>query len=160
LERVQASYQRLTKVAANLNTASDNLGKVIALLDERLKKLNLGISAWHKYADYGDEAGNYRCSYLGYARVGNKWGIAISKTSGNHNSPPEYHKDEEWLFNDAPRNLRMEAVEHIPAMIETLISTAEQAVEKIKGRTDEAKQIAKVLTPPPKPPTEPEINLD
>ena len=160
LQRVQDSYQRLSKVASNLNTASDNLGKIIQLLDQRLKGLNLGIVSWYKYVGDEDENGNYWGRHIGYAKIGTKWGIALSATSGNHHAPPGYDKDEEWLFNDAPRHLRIEAVGYIPEMMEALIKAAEEAAVKMKGKTSEAKQIADALATPPRPPAEPEITLE
>jgi hypothetical protein len=146
LQRVQASYQRLTAVASKLNNVSDELGGAINALDEALKQLNLGITRWHKFEGDDDEAGNYWANYIGYARIGTKWGIALSKTSGNLEAPPEYHRNEEWLFNDAPRQLRMDAVGHIPAMIDSLIAAAEEAVAKIEEKTTEAKKLAELLT--------------
>ena len=45
--RVQTpSLQKLAHAAIGLNSASDELGKAIAIVDAALKKLNLGISAW------------------------------------------------------------------------------------------------------------------
>lgn len=150
LQRVQSSYQRLTAVASTLNTASDDLGKAVNALDESLKTLNIGITSWHKFAGDETQDGQYWAKYIGYAKVGARWGIAISKTSGHQDAPPEFHKEEEWLFNDAPRQLRMEAVEYIPEMIDALIDSAEKAVEKIQRKTAEAKQLADVLAPKPK----------
>ena len=151
LQRVQSSYQRLTSVASNLNAASDELGKAIDALDESLKKLNLGVTNWYKFAGDQDEGGGYWAKYIGYARIGARWGIGLSKTSGHADAPPEYNRDEEWLFNDAPRQLRVEAVEHIPAMIDALIKAAEDAVERIRTKSAEAQQLADVLASAAKP---------
>jgi hypothetical protein len=46
----------------------------------------------------------------------------------------------------------MEAVEHIPAMIDTLIARAEETVERIKSKTVEAQQLADALKPKSVPP--------
>ncbi len=151
LQREQSSYQRLTAVASDLNTVSDELGKVINALDESLKRLNLGIAQWHKFAGNEHESGAFWANAIGYAKIGTRWGIGLSKVSG-HNEAPELSTDEEWLFNDAPRQLRIEAVEHIPAMIDALIEAAEKTVEKIKTKTAEAQKLADMLaTPVPKP---------
>jgi hypothetical protein len=155
LQRVQSSYQRLTSVASNLNAVSDELGRAISALDESLKKLNLGITCWHKFNGYEHESGSFWSKYIGYSKVGNKWGIALSKTSGHNDAPPEHITDEEWLFNDAPRELRLEAVEHIPAMIETLIKAGEEAVERVRVKTSEAQQLAEVLASASMPATKP-----
>ena len=147
LERVQSSYKRLSAVASQLNTASDELGKSVASLDEALKTLNLGIASWYKFAGSDNDDGSYWAKYIGYVRIGSRWGIGLRKTSGHDYAPPDYNSDEEWLFNDAPRQLRIEAVEHIPAMIEQLITAAEAAVENIKAKSAEARQLAEVLGP-------------
>jgi hypothetical protein len=131
---------------------SDELGKAINLLDESLKTLNLGIVHWHQFAGDAQENGNYWAHCIGYAKVGPKWGIALRKASGNYEAPPEYEREEEWLFNDAPRQLRMDAVDHIPAMIDALITAGEKAVANIKTKTAEAKKLAELLTPPKPPP--------
>ena len=150
LQRVQSSYQRLTSVASDLNTVSDKLGKAVGALDESLKRLNLGITRWHKFAGECDDSGDYWGNYIGYAKIGTRWGIALRKTSGHAEAPPEFNSDEVWLFNDAPRHLRIEAVEHIPDMIEALIKGAEETVEKIKTKAAEAQQLAEMLAPPPR----------
>jgi hypothetical protein len=157
LQRVQASYQRLTSVASDLNDASDELGKAINALDESLKKLNLGIITWHRFAVDMDESGDYWAKYIGYSKKGAKWGIGLRRTSGNADT--EHHAEEDWLFNDAPRQLRMEAVEHIPAMIDALTEAAEKAVEGIKTKTAEARQLADLLAPPAKPKSIPRTAL-
>lgn len=151
LQRVQSSYERLTTVASNLNAVSDELGKAINALDESLKKLNLGITTWHKFAGNQNDSGGYWGKYIGYAKIGTRWGIALSSTHGNYDDPPEDRIDEEWLFNAAPRELRLHAVEHIPAMIEQLIKAGEEAIETVKAKTSEAQQLAAALASPAKP---------
>ncbi len=146
LQRVQLSYQRLAAVASDLNSVSDELGKAISALDESLKQLNLGIVHWHKFAGQEWQTG-FWAHHIGYAKIGTRWGIALSRTSGEYDAPPEYNTDEEWLFNDAPRQLRIDAVDHIPAMIDSLITAAETTVTRIKKKTAEANKLAELLAP-------------
>ncbi|MDP8990121.1 MAG: hypothetical protein M3N41_08600, partial [Acidobacteriota bacterium] len=104
----------------------------------------------HKFAGDDDhDSGYYWAKLIGYAKIGTRWGIALRKSSGNLDAPPEFQSEEEWLFNDAPRQLRMEAVDYIPEMINDLINSAEKAVEKIQIKTAEARKLAEVLAPPP-----------
>jgi hypothetical protein len=138
------SYQRLGVAATTLNAASDELGESISALDAALKKLALGIPAWLKIAGDEDQHGNYWGRHIGYAKVGTKWGIALSKTSGNENYP-EQSSDEEWLFNDAPRSLRIEAIDRIPDLLDTLITKAEETTKKIQDKAAEAKQLAAAI---------------
>ena len=111
-ERVSSSYRQLSLAASHLNLVSDELGKSIVVLDAALKKLNLGISTWSRLDRWEDAFGNYSSRYLGYAKVNNRWGIALRTVAGNNNQPEEATV-EEWLFNEAPRALRIEALEEV-----------------------------------------------
>jgi hypothetical protein len=143
-ERVSSSYRQLSLAASHLNLVSDELGKSIAVLDAALKKLNLGISSWSRLDRWEDAFGNYSSRYLGYAKVNNRWGIALRTVAGNNNQP-EDATVEEWLFNDAPRALRIEAVEKLPDLFENLIKEADVAIRKVKAQTLSARQLAHAL---------------
>ena len=142
--RVSASYQNLSAAATELNTLSDELGNLVQALDAALKKLNLGIASWIRLEGREDGSGNYSKRDLGYAKVGNRWGIALRVFNGNHHAPDE-STVEEWLFNDAPRALRIEAVERLPDLFEHLGKEAETAAKQIKGKTERARQLATAL---------------
>lgn len=145
-ERIANFYKQLSASAAELNTASDELGRSISALDNALKKLNLGIAAWVKFDGHDDDGtGDFWARHLGYAKIDGRWGIAISDSAGNYNSPAP-DRDEEWLFNDAPRVFRVEAVEMLPDLLEKLIREAEQTTEKIKAKTAHAKELATAVT--------------
>lgn len=143
-ERVSSSYRQLSLAASHLNLVSDELGKSIAVLDAALRKLNLGISSWSRLDRWEDAFGNYSSRYLGYAKVNNRWGIALRTVAGNNNQP-EDAAVEEWLFNDAPRALRIEAVEKLPELFENLIKEADIAIRKVKAQTLSARQLSTAL---------------
>ena len=46
IEKIQTHFKALSSVAPTLNAASDELTKAVAVLDENLKKLNVGLTAW------------------------------------------------------------------------------------------------------------------
>jgi len=142
-ERVTNSIQQLSVVASDLNKASDELGRAIVTIDRALQGLNLGVPTWvviHGGEDPFDGTDYWRRE-VGYARVGKKWGVALRTRDGNFNSPDE-ESCEEWLFNDAPRWLRIEGVEKIPDLFEALIASTEETTKKIKSKTTEAKSLA------------------
>ncbi len=144
-ERVQAAYRKLSASATSLNDASDELRIIISVLEDALKKLNLGISTWVKIAGNEESNGDFWSRNLGYARVGGKWGIAFRELSGNQ-AYDDYEKDESWLFNDAPRRLRIEGVGKIPELLEKLTTQADDTAEKIRKKTAEAKELATAIT--------------
>lgn len=143
--RVSSAYKQLTTAASELNAVSDELGKFVTALDAAIKKLNLGISTWIRLDSREDGLGNYAKRDLGYAKVSGRWGIALRAMAGNHNSP-DISDLEEWLFNEAPRSLRIEAIEKLPDLFEGLIKEAEAATAQIRSRTSQAQQLANILT--------------
>ncbi len=145
--RVSASYQQLSQAASQLNAVSDELGKFVGALDTALRRLNLGIATWLRLDGREDGLGNYIKRDLGYAKVGGKWGISLRVVSGNHNTP-DVSTVEEWLFNEAPRSLRIEAVEKLPDLFDSLVKEADAATRKIKSRTDRVQQLVTGMNEP------------
>lgn len=143
-ERIAAAYKRLAESATYLNTASDELGKSILALEAALRGLNLGVTTWVQFAGSENSDGDFTDHCVGYAKVGGKWGIALSVAKGNR-SWPEDSRDDEWLFNDAPRALRADAVDALPELVESLVTTAETTAKKIKEKTGRARELAATI---------------
>jgi hypothetical protein len=143
-ERVQSSYRKLSAVASDLNLVSDDLGKSVGELDLALKKLNLGLTVWVAIRSNDDEDGSHWGEYLGYAKIGGKWGIALQTCSG-HYSNPERDDVENWLFNDGPRSLRLSAIGKIPELLEKLSTEAETAAKEVRGKLQETQEVAAIV---------------
>ena len=73
-----------------------------------------------------------------------KWGIALRTVSGDYQDP-EGPNIECWLFNDAPRSMRLLSIGKIPELLETLSKEATETTKKIKGKLAEAQQVAAVV---------------
>jgi hypothetical protein len=144
--RAQKSYRELISVAQTLNKASDQLGKIIGPVDEALKALNLGISSWVSFNDYSDNNLDFARDQVGYCKVGGKWGIAIRSLSGNENWPEDTTVDGPWLFNEAPRRLRIGAIDKIPELLEALVKEAADTANKINQKLHETEELAKVIS--------------
>ena len=127
-----------------LNTVSDELGKSIGIVDAALKKLNLGVSVWvqiDKNKDGND--GEFNHHYLGYAKVDGRWGVALATSEGNYGRMPS--DDDHWLFNDAPRALRVEAVEHLPKLLTEMTKKASEVADGIRTQSEMARDIASAI---------------
>lgn len=141
-DRVADFYGQLSAAAVDLNKASDELGRSVVMLDAALKKLNLGISTWVTVWEDEDRQNlDFWTHALGYTKISGKWGVAIRTVEGNSNYPDQA-ESEEWLFGDAPRTLRLEAVDKIPDLLEQLIADARSASQRIRGKVSYADQIA------------------
>jgi len=151
LEVVHAYQRRLSRrespivlcatssVASDLNTVSDELGKSIAEIDSALKKLNLGISVWvdlNRWNTISIIPTKHRLRE-GQWQVGNR----LRSGSGNLNWPDQ-EAVEQWLFSDAPRTLRLSAIEKLPEMLKSLSGEAARTTEKIRNSLAEAQAVA------------------
>lgn len=141
LSRVQTSFQQLSTAASTLNAESDQLTKQVAELDSALKPLNVGLVCWIDLPG-GWTSPDHSESYseqVGYAKVGGKWGISIRTVKCWEFA--EESKVEEYAFNDAPRRLRLAAVDYIPELLEALVEAAAKATERISRKTAEVQQL-------------------
>ena len=146
--RVRSSFQQLSARATDLNALSDQVGKVVARFDAEFNKLNIGIPCWVRFQEWTSENGlEFTSEEVGYAKVGAKWGLAIRTMSG-HEAANEYTEYSEWLFNDAPRLLRLKAIDKIPQLFENLVVEVDKATRAVDSKLKELQELATALDPP------------
>jgi hypothetical protein len=147
---VFASYLELTKAAEVLNGVSDAFGKAVSDIDEALKKLNLGITAWvivdEDPATPDDPA--YLIEEIGYSKILGKWGIAIRARTGLYVEGNDDETSETWLFNEASRTLRMKAIEKLPELVNRLALEAAKMTKELQSKLSDAQAVAAALNPP------------
>lgn len=145
-ERAANSYSLLCEAAQDLNSISNELGKSIAEIDSALKKLNLGVVAWVsvRQADGLPEDTWFWSEDVGYAKVGATWGVSLRKISGDYQHADDEH-EERWLFNDAPRTLRIAAIDKIPELLENLSAEAAKTAKSIRDRLSDVEAVANAL---------------
>jgi hypothetical protein len=147
-ERVASSYTKLAHAAKNLNIVSDELGKYVAFIDAALKVLNLGITVWERIRGGGDQydPDAFWQEDLGYAKIGGKWGVALRKVEGTYRDPDQAD-EEQWLYSDAPRYLRLSGIEKLPELLEKLSNEATASTDQIQAKLGDVEAIAAVLNP-------------
>lgn len=138
--RATAAYERLARSSSELNAVSDELAVPIAQVEEGLKRLNLGIETWVNFAGDSDEYDRFWDRAIGYAKVTNKWGIAIRSRAGFIDG--DFTTDF-WLFSDAPRAYRLESVDKLPELLEALVTAAEDTASKLKTKVEVVSQVAR-----------------
>lgn len=145
IAKIQTNFQALSEIAPSLNSASNELTKVVGKLDEALKKLNMGLSDWVTFVDrLPHEDMQYDCDQIGYTKVDGKWGIALRHIWG-HEAYDDHQENGPWLFSDAPREMRLRSVDKIPELIESLSTKASDTVKKIQEKTKEVEQVAAAI---------------
>lgn len=132
---ISASFQELTAAAVDLNRVSDELAKSIGELDTALKALNLGIERWVTISESANADGSVSWrDELGFAKVSGKWGLALRTVQ----IKIEVFEDDAtyWLFNEASRDLRIEAVELIPVLLAELTELAVLKKDQLRTKVD------------------------
>ena len=123
---MEINFAELIAAGKELNSSSDKLNDVVKNIDAELKKFNLGLTVWVKYNDY---------CYIGYAKVDRKWGIAIRDVAPDGELI-------EWYFNDAPRNLRIEMIHLIPAVLNELTKEANKLSKSLLKKQEIVNELA------------------
>jgi DNA anti-recombination protein RmuC len=144
-QRVSASYSELSSIATDLNAVSDALGKAVSDIDEGLKKLNLGITAWVRVESShraSDQDGTYEYDELGYAKINGRWGIALRTRSGDDNNPEYIETDAERPFNEAARASRLRAIENIPELLNKLNQEAARVTKELQAKLADAQAVS------------------
>ncbi len=146
IEKIQQHFQALSGIAISLNAVSDELTQAVRLLDEALKKLNIGLSVWVTFGTIFDDdyPQCYNQEQIGYCKVNGVWGIAIRHIWGDE-SIDSHHSEGPWLFNDASREMRIQAVDKLPELIEELSKEATQAQKKIQEKTKQVRDLADAI---------------
>jgi hypothetical protein len=141
-QRVASSYIQLSQVAVDLNDISDTLGKCIHDINEFLKRLNLGVVAWVPIQQDEGIPGEswFWKDEIGYSKVGPIWGICLRKVQGDYQHPDD-DEIESWFFNDAPRALRISAIDKIPDLLEKLSKEAAETTKRIGEKLAKAEEV-------------------
>ena len=115
-------------------------------MDIALKKLNLGITVWVPVSKNGGGESDswYVNQDIGYAKIGSTWGVSLRTIDGDY-ALPESEDIDSWLFNDAPRTLRIAAIEKIPELLEKLSNEAIETTKKLRGKLADAQAVAQAI---------------
>ena len=138
-ERIASAFQTLIGSAKDINDASGELAKPIGSLEKSLKRLNLGVACWTKISG-GSNGYNQWSQEVGYSRVRGTWRLAIRTLDGSEGDPEP--AIEEWPFGEAPRYLRIKAVDKLPELIEALVKATDATTNRLKKKVAPAQELA------------------
>jgi len=145
--KIQTDFKALSKISAELNTASDQLTKSVAILDGALKKLNVGLTVWVNFRSRGDDDQPqfYDIDQIGYCKVNGTWGLALRHIWGDESHDCWEREEGPWLFNDASRELRVPSVDKIPEVIAELTKEALKTTERVQKKTEDVLGLADAI---------------
>jgi hypothetical protein len=128
--RVQDSFRKIPSVATSLNNVSDTLNNSAKRIEVVLKKHPLGVASWVKFTDSNSTDGlAYHYEQVGFAKINGRWSLAIRTVTGDERFDDD--KVETWPFNEAPRGLRVKAVNKLPDLLEQLVKDGNEMIQEV-----------------------------
>lgn len=141
---LQSSFRELSTNTKQLNEASDDLSAYLHTLDEAFTGLNIGVTGWVTVTTSSEEQNPYLFTeeQLGYSKVGQRKGLAVRIVKIDRSESGEDREEVKdlWLLNDAPRAMRLRAVDYIPELMQVLTKEAAQTAKRVREKADLAKQ--------------------
>jgi methyl-accepting chemotaxis protein len=137
LSKFQSSFQELATAAAELNQVSDQLTESVAELEAAITSLRLGVSCWVDISEAWNDRWRHQ---LGYEKISGKWGLAVRIIDNSQD-----RIDNEWLFADSPRDLRVEAVDRIPKLLEGLSAQVTATKDRIAAKVEGTRQLSSAI---------------
>jgi hypothetical protein len=146
---VSALLKQLSSASQTLSEASNKLTEQIKEIEASLASYNLGVVAWVELRNTTEEVDPsvpyvHRIDSLGYSKENGKWGLYVSS------SVEEFEDYESWLLRDAPRELRLLAVDAIPKLLEAMVAKAKELTTEVNSKVDRAKTLAHSLRNKPR----------
>ena len=143
-ERITNAFQTLTTSAKAINDVSGELAKPIVALEQALQRLNLGVACWTQISGGSDELEHWSQD-LGYARVRGRWCLAVRKVQGQHVNP-DRDEIEIWPFNEAPLYQRINAVDKLPDLIESLVDATNATAKRLHKKVAPTQELATAVS--------------
>jgi hypothetical protein len=112
------------QLAVQLSNESDELNRQIGLVEDMLKEIGFGVPAWIRCND---------AVSFGYGKINGKWRIGIM-------SPTDT-----WPFSESPRELRVECIALIPALLAELVRVASELTERMQAANQTLREMVALL---------------
>lgn len=125
-EDLVTAFKRMESVIPQLNEECDRMQTCIDKIDAAMKKIATGLEYWHKVPYVPEISDTISECYVGYAKVGQNWGIAIQTVDADNG------RRAFWLFRSAPRNLRSLVFAEIGNMLQEKAKHLELMLEQYK----------------------------
>ncbi len=149
-DKVDTTLKELTAVSNSLNQVSDQLSRQIAELESALRELNLGVTAFVTFSkeqiEYKMEDGKVYVDHcnqdVGYGRLNGKWGLMVLTW---YDSSDDSDSMKETFLREAPREIRLAAMDKIPELLKALSEQAQKLTQEASKKAAQIKSISTAL---------------
>ena len=145
-----ATLKHLASLSRSLNEASDLLATQLGAVEGAIGELRLGVSAWvviNSQKEIHQESDGARLELthtvqFGYGKHNGKWGLQITSWYDEFDDETTAKR---WFLREAPREMRLAAVDKLPELLQALAEEAAKLTEEAKSKAEQAKHIAAAL---------------
>ncbi|MBI3810003.1 MAG: hypothetical protein HY284_06060 [Nitrospirae bacterium] len=134
-------FSRLEGLSARINQASDSLSTTLAQIEVKLRDLRLGVEAWvpTETTQFCDDVGNddgAMLEFLGYGKYNGQWQLLIKNQTEDpdEDGTPTRNESPPVPLCQQPRETRVKAIQHLPALLEALAKNAENTLQMIESQ--------------------------
>jgi DNA polymerase-3 subunit gamma/tau len=139
-DSLRASLQRARRVAPELASATDAVNIALERVEQALTTLNLGVTACIDLDPDRNPRDDWaRC--LRFGKDGSTWRLLLE-------SGPEGGDADDWSQSpllSASKEVRLQAVEQLPALIDKLVEAAEDQVGRFRAAAAKAQAVAAAI---------------
>lgn len=150
------SLSSLSLLAGKLNQTTDIYMQSLTAVESRLREMNLGVETWLEISE-SIKSGSPECEtslrkLLGYAKLADGWSLAIKTVrverrcwKNDAASPWEniYEQDPPKPLLKASRDLRIEAAEYVPRLLESLELRVKELIKSVIEADAQLRQFEK-----------------
>lgn len=137
---LRESLQRARRVAPQLAAATDAVNDALECVEQALATLNLGVTA-SVNLDPNPSARDDWQQYLRFGKDGSAWRLMLE-------SGPDSGDAEDWSQSpllSASKEVRVGAVERLPALVDKLVEVAEEQVGRFRAAASKAQALAAAI---------------
>jgi hypothetical protein len=138
------SLQRARRVAPDLASATNAVNSALERVEEALTSLNLGVSASvDLYPAFTWDPGDWR-QKLRFGKDGSVWRLLLEgHTVGDYGDEEDDPTQSPLL--SASKEIRLRAIERLPALINALVAVAEAQIGEFRTAAEKAEAIVTAI---------------
>jgi hypothetical protein len=138
---LNSALAKIPNLSQQLNKLVDEASATVRQVESFLEKAHVG--SVNSKIDL-ESTSDFTTS-LRYERIGAKFRIAVA--TENHGVPPPEAAFSVRAFSDCPRDLKLQAFQKLPELIEQIVANLESMIDKTKETT---KEVMESIGLPPK----------
>jgi hypothetical protein len=139
-DSLRESLQRARRIAPEVAAATDAVNGALERVEQALTSLNLGVTAAVELEPCRSSMDGWE-QYLCFRKDGSTWRLLLE--SGPMGGDADDYSESPLL--NASKEVRLKAIERLPALVDKLVEVAEKHVSQLRAAATKAEALAELL---------------